>query len=48
MTALINDQPFVTQLLDGKNGERRQIKVQVSRPELVVQARDSYIVAKKK
>ncbi|MBV8857976.1 MAG: hypothetical protein JOZ02_13660 [Acidobacteria bacterium] len=32
----------------GKNGERRQIKVQVGRPELVVQARDSYVYTQKK
>jgi VWFA-related protein len=31
----------------GKNGERRQIKVQVGRPELVVQARDSYVYSQK-
>ncbi len=29
MTALINDQPFITQLLDGKNGERRLLTAQI-------------------
>lgn len=29
MTALINDQPFITQLLDGKNGERRSLTAQI-------------------
>ena len=29
---------------DGKTGERRQIKVRVNRPSLVIRARDSYIV----
>ncbi|HWW74471.1 MAG TPA: VWA domain-containing protein [Pyrinomonadaceae bacterium] len=30
----------------GKNGERRQIKVQVAQPDLVVQSRDSYVYRK--
>jgi VWFA-related protein len=32
----------------GKNGERRQIKVQVTQPNLAVQARDSYVYSQKK
>jgi hypothetical protein len=28
----------------GETGERRQIKVRVNRPKLVIRARDSYIV----
>jgi Ca-activated chloride channel homolog len=32
----------------GKSGERRQIRVQVNRPELAVQARDSYVYSQKK
>ncbi|QYO66895.1 VWA domain-containing protein [Leptolyngbya sp. 7M] len=32
---------------DGSPGERRQIRVRVDRPNLVVRSRDSYIVAKK-
>ena len=32
----------------GRDGERRQIKVQVGRPELVVQARDSYVYSRQK
>ena len=32
----------------GKNGERRQIKVQVAQPNLAVQARDSYVYSQKK
>lgn len=32
----------------GKNGERRQIKVEVNQPNLAVQARDSYVYAQKK
>lgn len=31
-----------------QGGERRQIKVQVSQPELIVQARDSYVYSQKK
>jgi VWFA-related protein len=32
----------------GKGGERRQIKVQVNRPDLAVEARDSYVYAQKR
>ncbi len=32
----------------GRDGQRRQIKVQVSRPNLVVQARDGYVYSQKK
>ncbi len=32
---------------DGKAGQRRQIRVRVNRPNLVLRARDSYIVASK-
>jgi VWFA-related protein len=32
----------------GREGQRRQIKVQVSQPNLVVQARDSYIYSQRK
>jgi Ca-activated chloride channel family protein len=32
----------------GKNGERRQIRVQVDQPNLAVQARDSYVYSQKK
>jgi VWFA-related protein len=32
----------------GQDGERRQIKVRVNRPELVVKARDSYVYSQKK
>jgi VWFA-related protein len=32
----------------GKNGERRRIKVEVTRPELLVQARDSYVYSRQK
>ena len=32
----------------GKNGERRQIRVEVNQPNLAVQARDSYVYSQKK
>ena len=32
----------------GQNGQRRQIKVRVNEPDLVVKARDSYIYSDKK
>jgi VWFA-related protein len=34
--------------MQGRDGQRRQIKVRVNEPDLVVKARDSYIYAEKK